>query len=133
MSLDFSIYIPAKPPYVNYANEYTEFVPSDDLEMPPVEVQEVFTVNITHNLTEMASAVNIYNGLWRPNYTFDKITPELLSKIEAGHRELYRNPEKYRKYDASNGWGTYDDFLPVVAKIMYALHEYPIGWVYRST
>lgn len=35
------------------------------------------------------------------------------------------NPEKYKVYSASNGWGTYEQFLPWLKEHLHAYKDYP--------
>jgi hypothetical protein len=45
--------------------------------------------------------------------------------MEKGLKELKSNPEEYRTYDASNGWGLYEHFVPFVEKYLEACKSYP--------
>jgi len=87
------------------------------LTIPPTEAKEVFEVNITHNLTEMAKACGLYDCMWgsEPRKAWECIEPLVL-----GIRELEANPEKYKQYNADNGWGKYEDLLRVAKEFLSA-------------
>lgn len=85
----------------------------------------VFWANITHNLNEMAEAAGIYKHLWRPDELGIKNACELIEPIEKGLSDLKANPDKYRKYNAANGWGKYEDFIRWVEKYLEACKEHP--------
>jgi hypothetical protein len=87
--------------------------------------EEVFSANITHNLGKMAGIAGIYECLWHPeigNYTE---AGELVQPLEEAINKMERFPQRYKKYDADNGWGTYKDFLPWLKKLLEACEEYP--------
>lgn len=86
---------------------------------------EVFEANITHNLNKMADAVGIYGPLWRPEDSGIKTAGDLIPFLSDGIAELKRDPERYRKLEPENGWGTYDDFVPWLKRYLAACIEYP--------
>ena len=91
----------------------------------PYEVQ-LYSGNITHNLNTMAEEAGIYKCLWRPNELWENPTADkLIPHLEAGLLKLKSHPEHYKQFDASNGWGTYKDFVPFVEEILDACKEHP--------
>lgn len=97
-----------------------------DTGAPEPHKVELYSANITHNLSGMAMEAGIYMCLWRPdelwsNPTADKIIPIL----EEGLEKLKSNPEHYKQFDASNGWGTYKDFIPFVEGVLNACKKHP--------
>lgn len=93
----------------------------------------VFSKNITHNLNRMAQEAGFYEQLWHPERT-DVVTAQQLGvHIEKGIAELKANPEKYKRFSASNGWGTYTQFLPWLEELLAACKEYPDAIVSTST
>ena len=87
---------------------------------------ELFSSNITHNLNKMAEEAGIYMHLWRPNELWENPTgADLISSLEEGLTNLKSNPEHFKQFDASNGWGTYKDFVPFVEKVLSACKEHP--------
>lgn len=87
--------------------------------------QVVFDKNITHNLGRMAAEAGFYKQLWRPEETDVVYASQLGFHIEKGIHELESNPEKYRPLSASNGWGTYEQFVPWLKELLQACKDYP--------
>lgn len=88
------------------------------------EVEEV-SLNITHNLTDMAEALGVYQMLWRPEEIPGLKAKDMLEPLGKAIAELSINPRKYKKYEAPNGWGTIEHFLPWLKKVREACEEYP--------
>lgn len=91
---------------------------------------EVYNANITHNLGKMAGEVacgkhTLYEYLWRPEEIGIKQAGELIQPLREGVKELKEKADEYKKYDAENGWGTYEHFLPFVEKYLSACEEDP--------
>lgn len=95
-------------------------------------LEYVYEANITHNLSKMASEAGIYYALWRPEELGVCKASQLIEVIEKGLHELVSRPTHYKQFDASNGWGTYEDFVPFVAKYLEACKQYPDAWVGAS-
>lgn len=85
----------------------------------------VFDTNITHNLNDMARAAGIYKELWRPEELGVETAAELIIPIREGLRKLKANPEKFTKFNADNGWGTYKQFVPFVEEYLEACENNP--------
>src|SRR3990167_294857 len=109
------------------------------------ETETFYDANITHNLGKMADEAGIYEALWRPHrlkegynipeddheaeYKFEDANPsiarDIIGKLGIGLDLLKKDPEHFRKFDASNGWGKYEHFVPFVEKYLNACIEYP--------
>jgi hypothetical protein len=89
------------------------------------EGQEVHWQNITHNLSMMASAAGFGDHLWNPEDAKVKTARDLIVPIESGIYELKQHPEKYIPLSASNGWGTYEQFIPWLEELLTKCREYP--------
>ena len=96
-----------------------------DFDLTEVKETTVFSTNITHNLTEMAEAAGIYLALWHPERLKVVHANELIPLLEKRLAELKADPEKFRKFDSPNGWGTYDHFVPFVEEVLNACREHP--------
>lgn len=96
------------------------------------ETNEVFSANITHNLNRMAGEAGIYKCLWRPDENGITVAWQVIEPLEAGLDLLISDPERFRKFDASNGWGTYDRFVPFVRQVLSACKQYPHATVWVS-
>lgn len=92
---------------------------------------EVYSANITHNLVRMAEAAGIYKALWYPDD--DEVdaskAKHLVPFLEQGIDKLKSDPAHFRRFNATNNWGTYDDFVPFVEKYLKACKEYPEAYV----
>jgi hypothetical protein len=93
----------------------------------------VYDDNITHNLGKMADAVlvdsekslTLYNILWRPDeHGFAKAS-EISDYLDIGWNILLSDPEKYKKYNPENGWGSYDGLCDFVYKYRNACWDNP--------
>ena len=124
--------------------EVKEKFPDAEVEENEFETSEVFNYNITHNLTKMANACGLYEALWRPHllksnwiemqdydkeYKFETDNPseawEIITKLKEGIEELKSNPEKYKKYNPDNGWGSYEGLVEFLINYLEACHNYP--------
>lgn len=96
------------------------------------EAEQVYWANITHNLGEMAKAADIYNELWRPDENGIEVAKQLIEPLFAGLGRLKADPEKFKVFNASNGWGLYENFVPFVEKYLAACIENPDAAVSAS-
>lgn len=87
----------------------------------------VFDTNITHNLTSMAGAAGIYECLWRPEEHGYKQARQIIPLLENAVNAMKSNPAHFKQFDAPNGWGTYERFLPCVERILEACQTNPNG------
>ncbi len=94
-------------------------------EVKPVEVHEQY---ITHNLHSMAVKLGL-DCLWNPDECGIKCAGDLINPIAGAVIQLQTNPEHYKHLNASNGWGTADQFLPWLERLLRAAKEYPMAQV----
>ena len=92
----------------------------------------LYWANITHNLNTMASRAGIYKALWRPEEIGVKYAKDIIEIVEKGLNDLKERPEYFKQFDASNGWGTYEQFIPFIEEYLQALKEYPEAKIYIS-
>jgi len=85
----------------------------------------VLSENITHNLTKMADKAGIYDALWRPEEKNYKKAKDIIKVLEAGLKKLKDKPEYYKKFNAPNGWGLYEHFVPFAESILEGCKKYP--------
>jgi hypothetical protein len=104
-----------------------------DVDLMITQPCSVFTQNITHNLVKMADAVivdsekslTLYNILWRPDeHGFVKAS-EISDYLDLGWNILLSDPEKYKRYNPENGWGSYDGLVQFVYKYRNACWDNP--------
>jgi|688.fasta_scaffold10716_7 hypothetical protein len=86
---------------------------------------KLFSANITHNLNKMADAAGLYECLWRPEETEIKTASQLIEPLKAGIEQLKSDPDKFKAFNAENGWGTYEDFVPWCERYFEACQEFP--------
>ena len=84
---------------------------------------KVHSQNITHNLNKMAEAAGIYNALWHPAQGMT--AAELEKAIKPAMLVMYDSPDRFKLFDAANGWGTYDDFMPWLEELLNACADHP--------
>lgn len=113
MSLDF--YLETEPkPY--------ECIHCGSTVMKP---EEVFDINITHNLGKMADKAGIYQVLWHPNDNGQVRAKDIVPTLRNGLSDLLSRPEYFSDFDSPNGWGTYEHFVPFVQSVLAACERHP--------
>lgn len=85
----------------------------------------VFSSNITHNLNRMAQEAGIYQHLWRPEELGITKAAQLIEPLRTGLTLLRCDPARFRQFDAPNGWGTYEHFVPFVEEYLAACEQNP--------
>ena len=95
------------------------------LEKEVTEIKDVFSANITHNLGDMAAEAGIYDCLWHPDNSGISKAIDLIGPLTRGLVLMKDDPERFKVYDADNGWGVYDDFVPWIEKYLDACIENP--------
>lgn len=102
-----------------------------DVDLMVVQPTSVYSANITHNVGAMAREVDVgegrtlYDILWRPDEHGYVYAREILECLYTGWKELSYNPEKYKKFDPVNGWGSYEGLLEFVREYHAACMENP--------
>lgn len=94
---------------------------------------EVYSANITHNLNRMAREAGIYEACWRPEEKDYKYARDIIPILEEGLRKMKEDPDHYKTFNASNGWGSYDNFVPWVERYLNACKENPDAEIHVST
>lgn len=74
------------------------------------------------------------SGMWRAAGTdlaehHDKKAGDVSGELEAAITELEANPVKYKAMDSPNKWGTYDDLVPALKRLLAAYREHPLATV----
>lgn len=111
MSLDVYLTTPAACPHCGGA------LSSHDI--------QVFWSNITHNLGKMAAAAGIYDVLWRPDENGVTKAGQLVEPLKAGLAKLKETPDEFKIFNAPNGWGLYEHFIPWVEAYLAACEKWP--------
>jgi hypothetical protein len=100
---------------------------SIEKEQKPVWSNVVWHGNITHNLAPMAIASGLYRCLWRTDEKdlCNPIAQDIIIPLSDGIERLKSIPNHFTKYNASNGWGTYEQFLSFCEEYLSACRKYP--------
>ena len=95
---------------------------SVDGDYPSTET--VYSSNMTHNLGRMASEAGVYDCLWRPDENGITTAAQMIEPLRAGIALLESDPERFKPLSASNGWGTYAQFIPWLKEVLAACEMY---------
>lgn len=87
--------------------------------------EQVYWANITHNLGKMATEAGIYECLWRPDEHGITKAAQIIEPLSAGVALLATQKARFEAFNAPNGWGTWEHFLPFCAKYLQACRDHP--------
>ena len=138
MSLDVSLYIkkPHKSKILRNGKRvlYSEIYDALGIEDRPLEFKETcaYEYNCTHNLGSMATAAGVYEALWRPEEIPANKAGDLIELLSSGLERLYGDPDKYKKLNPSNGWGSYEGLVKFVESYLNACKEFPDAGIHVS-
>lgn len=96
---------------------------------PTSESRQLYDANITHNLGKMAAEAGIYQHLWRPEELGITVASELIAPLTDGLDLMKRNPARFEPFNAPNGWGKYEDFVPWIERYLEACVANPTARV----
>jgi hypothetical protein len=91
----------------------------------------VYSGNVTHNLGKMAGEVKLsndktlYDILWRPEEHGFYFAREISELLDEGWNILLSDPEKYKRYNPENGWGSYEGLCSFVYRYRNACWDNP--------
>jgi len=91
----------------------------------PGEAYEVFSANITHNLTKMAEEAGIYEAVWRPEEVGITKASQLIMTLKVGLAILEQNPTYFKTLNPPNDWGNYEVLILFVEDYLDACIKYP--------
>ena len=74
------------------------------------------SANVTWNVRKM---IEVSTGLPWNNEENNGLCVDIIPQIQKGYSELLHYPEKYKQYEAENGWGTVDGTLRFFKQIIY--------------
>jgi hypothetical protein len=112
--------------------EWDERFPGREPVVMPARIDdsgEVYSANITHNLAKMASEAGIYRHLWRPDEIGIERAEQLIGPLETGLTLLESDPDRFKKLNPENGWGTYEGLIHFVRDYLEACRNYPSATV----
>jgi len=91
----------------------------------PCHRTEIYWANITHNLNKMAQEVGIYQHCWHPDEIGITKAAQLIEPLTTAIALMKSDPERFKHFDASNGWGLYENFVPWLERYLAACQEHP--------
>jgi hypothetical protein len=80
---------------------------------------------MTHNLGRMAEAAGLYNAVWRPEENGITEAWQIIPILQDGLERLEADPQKYKAYNPSNGWGSYEGMCEVLRKYLDVCRKHP--------
>jgi len=86
---------------------------------------EVYSANITHNLGKMADEAGIYDCLWRPDENGITHARQIIEPLAAGVALLATQKDRFEAFNAPNGWGKWENFVPWCARYLQACRDNP--------
>lgn len=81
--------------------------------------------NITSNVADMAQEADIYAALWMPESCGFKFAAEIIGTLDIAVKMLKEQPQRFDAYNASNGWGTREQFVEFLEEYLQACRTYP--------
>ena len=92
---------------------------------PPKQDYYAYEANITHNLAGMAAQAGIYMHLWRPVEMGITRAAQLVEPLTEGLALLESDPARFRVFNPTNGWGSYESLVGFVHGYLKACKSYP--------
>ena len=87
--------------------------------------ERLYDRNITHNLTSMAEAAEIYYCLWRPEEIGITHARQIIEPLEKGVALLATQKSRFEAFNSPNGWGMWEHFLPFCCDYLQACRDHP--------
>ena len=88
---------------------------------------ELFETNITHNLWSMWLKAGVYDALYMSE---GMKASEVLPVLQAGYDRMLADPPTYEALNAPNGWGTYEQAMPWLKRLIDGFSQHPKGKVW---
>ena len=96
-----------------------------DVTLNNADGAEIYSANITHNLNKMAAAAGIYGCLWRPDENGITHASQIIEPLTAGLVLLATEKSRFERFNAPNGWGMWEHFVPWCANYLQACRDNP--------
>lgn len=81
--------------------------------------------NITHNLSKMAQECDLYRFTWQANKNGHTKGKHIVGGLVNAIEELKKRPNHFKKFEPSNGWGSYEGLLEFAEELLQACKDYP--------
>ena len=100
---------------------------------PQLRTFTIFEASYTHNCNVMAEAAGLYTYVWRPDECEDvSVAGDLIEHLRRGIRLMENDPDRFIAMNPSNGYGSYETFLPWLRRYLEACIENPKATIYAS-
>lgn len=103
-----------------------------DIDLMVTKPVSVWEYNITHNVNKMAMEVRVnndknslYEVLWRPDEHDWKFARDISEMLDEGWNVLLSDPERYKRFNPENGWGSYEGLCKFVYEYRNACWDNP--------
>ena len=103
-----------------------------DVYLTDADGGEVYSANITHNLGKMAAEAGIYECLWRPDEHGITHARQIIEPLTDGITKLATEKARFEQFNAPNGWGLWENFVPWCARYLQACRDNPDALVHVS-
>ncbi len=89
----------------------------------------VVSKNITHNLGAMWREAGVYSALYESE---GKQACEVSGVLRVGLKLMCSDSERFKAFDAPNGWGIYEHAVPWLREVLEACELHPTAIVHIS-
>jgi len=96
-----------------------------DITLTAIRPTEVYSRNITHNLNDMAEEAGIYKHVWRPEEIGITHARDLIEPLTTALELMYTDPDRFKKHNPDNGWGSYEGFVAFVESYLASCAIHP--------
>lgn len=86
--------------------------------------RSIVDYNITHNVSRMWRRAGCYEALYESH---GKAALDVVPALEEAVRRMRAEPDEYRKLDAPNGWGVYEQALGWLENVLADCKAYPLA------
>lgn len=86
---------------------------------------ERYERNFTNNLAKMADEAGVFDCLWQPTHHGWTKARQLAPMLAAGLEKLRADPDYFRQFNPTNGWGKYEHLVSFVAEVLDICREHP--------
>ena len=93
---------------------------------PREQTAETFEGNLTYNVGLMLRRAGIH-----PHILEGQMVKVVRPVIENAYMTMFENPDYFRQFEASNGWGTYESTMKFVSNLNVYLASAPDDYVMR--
>jgi hypothetical protein len=73
----------------------------------------------------MAHEAGLYDLIWRAEENGITQAKQLIAPLEKGIALMRQEPERFKKHDPKNGWGSYGDFVPWLENLLEGCRKFP--------